>query len=180
MFLQHIHRAFLWIQLLPWTYQYSKNTHCKSLTSSLFRRNWFSSVLILLSWVSKSNILDWAALSLAVARSRVCSTYVQQQNNNLVKGLSMQEPNQLRRLCPAFSLFSFHSLGNFEKIHKYKKLLTCLLASSMAISSWRAKELHSRVFSSNRSWHWWIDSSRFAMTWRNSMFWALVVSSFLG
>lgn len=44
------------------------------LTSSRLRRNWLSSVLVLLSWVSRSRILFWAARSLETACSLVCST----------------------------------------------------------------------------------------------------------
>lgn len=58
--------------------------------------------------------------------------------------------------------------------------LTCLLASSMALSNCLARDPHSRVFSSSRSWDWWIASSLLAITCRNSIFWALVASSFLG
>lgn len=58
--------------------------------------------------------------------------------------------------------------------------LTCLLASSMALSNCLARVPHSRVFSSSRSWDWWIASSLLAITCRNSIFWALVASSFLG
>lgn len=58
--------------------------------------------------------------------------------------------------------------------------LTCLLASSRALSSCLASDPHSRVFSSSRSWDWWMASSLLAITWRNSTFWALVASSFLG
>lgn len=58
--------------------------------------------------------------------------------------------------------------------------LTCLLASSMALSNCLASVPHSRVFSSSRSWDWWIASSLLAITCRNSIFWALVASSFLG
>lgn len=58
--------------------------------------------------------------------------------------------------------------------------LTCLLASSMALSNCLARVPHSRVFSSSRSWDWWIASSLLAITCRNSIFWALVASNFLG
>lgn len=44
------------------------------LTSSRLRRSWLSSVLVLLSWVSRSRILFWAARSLETACSLVCST----------------------------------------------------------------------------------------------------------
>ena len=44
------------------------------LTSSRLRRSWLSSVLVLLSWVSRSRILFWAARSLEAACSLVCST----------------------------------------------------------------------------------------------------------
>jgi hypothetical protein len=47
------------------------------LTSSRVRRSWPSSVLVLLSWVSRSRILLWAARSLESACSLVCSTYTQ-------------------------------------------------------------------------------------------------------
>lgn len=57
---------------------------------------------------------------------------------------------------------------------------TCLRASSMAFSSCLTSDPHSLVFSSSRSWDWWIASSLLAITWRNSRFWALVASSFLG
>lgn len=76
---QHIHRIIYGIQLLPGHQQYSRAIPHKPLTSSLLRCNWFSSVLFLLSWVSKSNTLDWAALSLETARSRACSTYKERQ-----------------------------------------------------------------------------------------------------
>jgi len=50
----------------------------------------------------------------------------------------------------------------------------------MALSNCLARDPHSRVFSSSRSWDWWIASSLLAITCRNSIFWALVASSFLG
>lgn len=50
----------------------------------------------------------------------------------------------------------------------------------MALSNCLARVPHSRVFSSSRSWDWWIASSLLAITCRNSIFWALVASNFLG
>jgi hypothetical protein len=71
-----------------------------------------------------------------------------------------------------------------ERVRTQSKLgvqwLTCRLASSMALSNCLANDPHSLVFSSNRSWAWWIASSLLAITCRNSTFWALVASSFLG
>lgn len=69
----------LWIPVVTRAHQYSKSIPHKPLTSSLLRCSWFSSVLFLLSWVSKPNTLDWAALSLETARSRACSTYIEKQ-----------------------------------------------------------------------------------------------------
>lgn len=58
-----------------------ERVQCRTLTSSLPRRRWFSSVFVLLSWVSKSSILDWADLSLDAARSLVCSSCRRNQDS---------------------------------------------------------------------------------------------------
>lgn len=52
-------------------------------TSSLLCRSWLISEVVLLSWVSKSNILDWVERSLAEARSLVSDIWRKIQHTEL-------------------------------------------------------------------------------------------------